>query len=43
MATIIFKYFYLIINEILIIYRGVDVPFPYFLCSRFLNFASSID
>ena len=25
------------------IYRGVDVPFPYFLCSRFLNFASSID
>ena len=33
----------LIINVLQMIYRGLGVPFPHFLCFPFLNFASSID
>lgn len=43
--TIYKKEFYviLIINILRIIYGGSGVPFPYFLCFPFPNFASSID
>ena len=33
----------LIINVLQIIYGGLGVPFPHFLCFPFPNFASSID
>lgn len=33
----------LIVNVIRIIYGGVGVLFPHFLCFLFLNFTSSID